>query len=60
MKKNNLPVILIIISTVLIILNFMFTSDDMNLGFWLRILGSVFLIITMLLVIRNRKQQLHD
>ena len=57
MKKDNLPVILIIVSCMLIILNFIFTSDEMNLGFWLRITGSVLLIIAMALTIRDRKKR---
>ena len=57
MKKNNLPLILIIVSFMLIILNFIFTSDEMNSGFWLRITGSVLLIIAMALTIRDRKKR---
>jgi len=57
MKKDNLPLILIIVSFILIILNFIFTSDEMNSGFWLRITGSVLLIIAMALTIRDRKKR---
>jgi hypothetical protein len=35
--KKNLPLILIIVSIILIIVNFIFTSDEMDIGFWLRI-----------------------
>ena len=59
-KMKNLPVILIVLSVVLIILNFIFTSDEMNLGFWLRTLGSASLIISMLIVIKQRKRQLNE
>ena len=57
MKKNNLPLILIIVSFILIILNFIFTSDEMNFGFWLRIISSVLLILAMFFTIRERKKQ---
>jgi asparagine N-glycosylation enzyme membrane subunit Stt3 len=57
MKKHNLPLFLIIVSFILIILNFIFTSDEMNSGFWLRITGSVLLIIAMALTIRDRKKR---
>jgi hypothetical protein len=57
MKKDNLPLILIIVSFILIILNFIFTSDEMNSGFWLRITGSVLLIVAMALTIRDRKKR---
>lgn len=57
MKKKNLPLILIIVSVILIILNFIFTSDEMNLGFWLRISSSGFLILAMIFTIRERKKQ---
>ena len=57
MKKNNSPLILIIVSFILIFLNFIFTSDEMNLGFWLRISGSILLISAMVITIRKRKKQ---
>ena len=57
MKKDNLLLILIIVSFILIILNFIFTSDEMNSGFWLRITGSFLLIIAMALTIRDRKKR---
>ena len=57
MKKHNLPLFLIIVSFILIILNFILTSDEMNSGFWLRITGSVLLIIAMALTIRDRKKR---
>lgn len=56
MKKKNLPLILIIVSVILIVLNFIFTSDEMNLGFWLRVSSSGFLILAMIFTIRNRKK----
>lgn len=57
MKKDNLPLIIIIVSFLLIILNFIFTSDEMNLGFWLRIILSILLILAMYFTIRERKKQ---
>lgn len=56
MKKDNLPLIIIIVSFLLIILNFIFTSDEMNLGFWLRIILSILLILAMYFTIRERKK----
>jgi len=57
MKKDTLPLILIIVSFVLIILNFIFTFEEMKSGFWLRVTGSVLLILAMVLTIRDRKKQ---
>ena len=56
MKKDNFPLIIIIVSFILIILNFIFTSDEMNLGFWLRIISSILLILAMYFTIRERKK----
>tara|TARA_R110002050_G_scaffold273016_1_gene416866 strand:- start:12020 stop:12202 length:183 start_codon:yes stop_codon:yes gene_type:complete len=56
MKKKDLPLIVIIASFILIILNFIFTSDEMNSGFWLRIISSLLLIIGMFLTMRERKK----
>ena len=58
MTKKNLPLIVIIASFALIILNFVFTSDEMNSGFWLRIISSLLLIIGMYLTIKERKKTL--
>ena len=57
MKKNNLSLIVIVASLVLIVLNIIFTSNNMNIGFWLRILAMVLLIIQMVLNIRKRKRE---
>ena len=57
MKKDILPLVLIIISIILIILNFIFTSEEMDIGFWLRILSSGALILAMYLTIRGRKKK---
>ncbi len=57
MNKVSLPLILIIASFILIILNFIFASHNINSGFWMRIIGSVLLILAMILTIRDRKKQ---
>ena len=57
MKKENLPLILIIASLILIILNFTFASDEMDLGFWMRILSSGLIILAMIVTIRDRKKK---
>ena len=56
MKKENLPLIIIIVSIILIGLNFIFTSDEMDVGFWLRVTSSIFLIVAMVITIRERKK----
>jgi len=57
MNKKNLPLIIIVVSVILIVLNFIFTSDEMNLGFWLRVSSSGFIILAMIFTIRDRKKQ---
>jgi drug/metabolite transporter (DMT)-like permease len=57
MKKENLPLILIIASIILIILSFIFTSEEMGLGFWLGIASSVLVILAMFLTIRHQKKE---
>lgn len=57
MKKENIPLLLIIGSLMLIILNFMFASNEMDVEFWMRIVSSVILIIAMLLTIRYNKRK---
>ena len=57
MKKENLPLIIIIVSIILIGLNFIFTSDEMDVGFWLRVTSSIFLIVAMVITIRERKKK---
>jgi hypothetical protein len=55
MKKENLPLIIIIVSLILIIANII-TSEKIDGGFWMRILSSVLLIIAMLIAIRDIKK----
>ena len=55
MKKNNLPVILIIASTLLILLN-VATTNEFDNGFWMQTLSGIVLIIAMVVTIRNRNK----
>lgn len=55
MKKTLLPVILIIASVVLIIVN-LATAEEYNQGFYMRILSSVLLIVAMLFTMRALKK----
>lgn len=54
--KKNIPLIVIIASLVLIVVNFII-SEKIDRGFWLRTLSSVLLIFSMILTIRDRKKQ---
>lgn len=54
MKKENLPILILIASFVLIILN-IFTSGEFDFGFWLRIIANIFLILGMIKLIKNNK-----
>jgi hypothetical protein len=53
MFKRNLPKIIIIICSLLIIVDFIFNTHEMNIGFWLRIIMNVFLIIGAIGTIRE-------
>jgi len=55
MKKNT-PLILIVVSAILIIANFIF-SEEFDRGFWLTTLSIVLIIISMVLTIRENKKQ---
>lgn len=57
MRSKVLPGALIIFSGILIVLNFILESDDMNLGFWMRISSSALLILAMIVTIRAQKQR---
>ena len=53
--NKNLPLILIVASSILIAINFLF-AEEKDWGFWLRILSSVLVIIAMLFTLKaNRK-----
>ncbi len=54
---NKGPQILIALSGVLIICNFIFTGDSMDTGFWLRIASSLLLVVAMLFTIEERKKK---
>ncbi len=51
MIKRNLALIIIAVSLILILVNILFTSDQMDLGYWLRIVAVIFLILAMLVSI---------
>jgi hypothetical protein len=55
MKKNNLPVILIIASTLLILLNIA-TTNEFDNGFWMQTLSGIVLIIAMVATLRDRNK----
>ncbi|WP_158269196.1 hypothetical protein [Kordia periserrulae] len=54
MKKSILPLLLIIASVILIIVNLV-TSENYDRGFWMRSLSSILLIFAMILTIRSQK-----
>ena len=56
LKKKDIPLIVIIASFISIVLNFIFASDEMNFGFWLRVISGILIIIGMFLTIRERKK----
>lgn len=58
MKSKVLPVTLIILSGILIVLNFILESEGMDFGFWMRISSSALLILAMIFTIRAQKQEL--
>jgi hypothetical protein len=54
--KKNLPLIVIFASAILIIGNFIM-SEEFDRGFWMSMLSSVLIIISMVLTIRANKKQ---
>lgn len=52
--KKNLPVILIIVSVILILVNII-TLEKLDKSFWTSITSSVLIIIAMILTVKNRK-----
>jgi len=54
--KKNIPLIVIIASSILIIANFI-TSEKIDGEFWLRISSNALIILCMILTIRERKIQ---
>lgn len=57
MRSKVLPGALIIFSGILIVLNFILESEDMDFGFWMRISSSVLLILAMIITMRAQKQR---
>ncbi|MFD2917989.1 hypothetical protein [Psychroserpens luteus] len=55
MKKNILPIILIIACIIMIIIN-VTTTDDYDNGFWMQTLSSVLLIFAMIVTIYNKNK----
>lgn len=55
MKKSLLPLLLIIASIVLIIVNVV-TSEAYDKGFWMRSVSSILLIFAMILTIRSQQK----
>jgi len=56
LMKKNLPLIVIIASAILIIVNFIM-SEEIDRGFWMSTLSSVLIIISMILTIRANKKK---
>ncbi|CAM1346849.1 hypothetical protein [Tenacibaculum insulae] len=54
--KKNLPLIVIIASAILIIVNFIM-SEKIDRGFWMSTLSSVLIIISMVLTFRENKKK---
>lgn len=57
MKKEHIPLILIIISLVLIVVN-VIASEKIDGEFWLQITSSVLIIIAMIFAIRDKKNRI--
>ena len=56
MKKKNIPYIVIIGSLILMVLNFIFRSDEMDFGFWTGIISNGLIIFSMLFIVREIKK----
>lgn len=58
MNKENILLVIIIVSFILILLNFIFASNEMGILFWLRIIGNALLIFAMFLTLQiNTKEK---
>jgi len=51
--NKNLPLLLIIASSILIAINILF-SEEKEWGFWLRILSSILVIIAMIFTLKEK------
>lgn len=47
MKKQTIYIVLILLGTALIISNFLWASETMDAGFWLRIISNVLVVLAM-------------
>ncbi|MBU2906318.1 hypothetical protein KO529_16100 [Arenibacter algicola] len=56
MRKINYPLLLIIASTLWIIVSFINSWNNMDFGFWARIITLTLLILAMLITIRDTKK----
>lgn len=56
MRKINYPLLLIVASPALIIVNFINSWDKMDFGFWGRIISLILLILAMVITIRDNKK----
>ena len=56
MKKSLLPIILIVASVILIIVNIV-TSEAYDRGFWMRNVSSILLIVAMLFTLKSMKEK---
>ena len=57
MRKINYPLLLIIASAIWIIINFINSWDQMDFGFWGRVISLVLLILAMLITIGDIKKK---
>lgn len=56
MKKQILPIVLIVASVIMMIINFVM-SEEMNRGFWMRNVSSILLIFAMILTLKSQKKE---
>lgn len=56
MSRKTIAILVLVASFVLIILNIIFTRDEMGVGFWLRIGSSALLIAAMILTLKAQNQ----
>jgi hypothetical protein len=59
MSKKGLPIIVIIASSLLVIVN-VATTDEFDNGFWMQSLSSILLIVAMLFTLKSRTKKMQD
>ncbi|MFT5848773.1 hypothetical protein [Psychroserpens sp.] len=59
MSKKGLPIIVIIASSLLVIVN-VATTDEFDNGFWMQSLSSILIIIAMLFTLKSRTNRKQD